>query len=182
MSLPIELSVRPDGRVGLEPVSELRQLRGEHWHFHNLTLGGGSVQWPERISGGAFEVEAIFRLTGPATFGFSLGSGSAGPGEALLMYDSERSIFTLERPQAAGAAVDMPLEPDEDGRIHLRMYLDGSVVEVFANGHACLAGREGRRVAGRPGMFALLPVGVDDLGGTKNTPHETRRPDRPQHT
>ncbi len=141
MSLPIELSVRPDGRVGLEPVSELRQLRGEHWCFHNLTLGGGGIQWPDRISGGAFEVEAVFRLTDPAVFGFSLGSGSAGYGEALLMYDSERSTFTLERPQAGRSAVGMPLEPDEDGRIHLRMYLDGSVVEVFANGHACLAGR-----------------------------------------
>lgn len=141
MSLPIELSVRSDGRVGLKPVSELRQLRGEHWHSDNLTLGGGGVQGPERISGGAFEVEAVFRLTGPATFGFSLGAGSAGAGEASLIYDSERRTFTLERPRVGGSVVSMPLEPDADGRIHLRMYLDGSVVEVFANEYACLAGR-----------------------------------------
>ena len=142
MSLPIVLSVLPDGRVGLEPVRELQHLRGTHWHHQDLTLGGGIVQWPEPIRGGRFEVEAVFRLNGPTIFGFSLGSGSAGLGEAHLIYDSDRRGFTLERPQDSPAtAVAMPVEPDEEGRIHVRIFLDGSVVEVFANGHACLAGR-----------------------------------------
>lgn len=142
MSLPLVLSARADGKIGLEPVEELAQLRREHWHVEDLRLGLDADLAPEPVAGAGLEVEAVFELEGPAVFGFAFGQRSSGAGEASLIYDSAREILAFERPHdPADAVTHASCEPDAAGQIRIRVFLDRSVLEAFVNGHLGLAGR-----------------------------------------
>jgi beta-fructofuranosidase len=157
MSLPINLSRLPDGRLGIEPVEELKNLRGAHWHSEKLELGPGMPDLLGGVSGNCLEIEAVFEPAVEAEFGFRVLCSPDGEEQTRILYQSRPERLVLDPKESSrSTAVDRDthkasLSLDESGLLRLHIFIDRSVVEIFTNGHTCLAGR-------------VYPTRADSLG------------------
>lgn len=155
MSLPRILTLRDDDRLGIAPIPALAQLRGEHYSVANLSL-------PDRehalqMGGGTLEVIAEFELGTAEQVGFKVRASPDGDEETLVLYDRAAGQLVLDRTRASLDPEtertiqqgELTLEADETVRFHL--FLDRSVIEVFANDYAALTSR-------------IYPTRADSLG------------------
>ena len=144
MSLPMELTSRPDGRVGLAPAPEVRALRGQHWRSEGRTMAAGE-RWPLEAAGDALEISAAFELEQGAVLSLDLLCGLDGRPQARVVYDAALGRLSVEPgPTFASTAATperyaAPLP--HTGALRLHVFLDRSVIEVFANETCCLVGR-----------------------------------------
>lgn len=147
MSLPIALSLLPEGPLRLEPVEEVKSLRREHWQFDNLELTPGTAGVLGDLQGACLEIEAVFEPGVEAEFGFKLLCSPDGQEQTRLVYQGGQHRLALELDESSlstevdRSATLAPLELDADGVLRLHIFLDRSVLEVFANDHTCLASR-----------------------------------------
>ena len=148
LSLPRVLALR-GGRLSMEPAAACRTLRGRPQQFVNLYVPDGRPQPVEGVEGDALEIVA--EMSGRAN---ELG---------LRVYDDVPIVYNRARQRlsvgAAKSSLDgnLTLAPNEP--LRLDVFLDASVIEVFANGRLCVT----ERVYTRPGM--RLGVAVTASGG-----------------
>ena len=147
MSLPIMLSTTAQGKIRLEPVEELQTLRREYQHFENLEITPGYTSLLDGIQGSCLEIKAVFKPHPAAEFGIRLLCSPDGEEQTRLVYNSGQERLILEPNDSSLSTVvdrDMrkaPLSLDDKGELRLHIFLDRSVIEIFANGETCLAGR-----------------------------------------
>ena len=147
MSLPITLTLMPAGTLRIEPVEELKSLRGEHWHFENLEITSGTAGALGNIRGGCLEIETVFEPDAAAEFGIKLLCSPDGEEQTRLVYNCRQKRLIVEPNESSLSTVvdrDMhkaPLSLDANGELRLHIFLDRSVIEIFANGDTCLASR-----------------------------------------
>lgn len=133
LSLPRVLSMRPDGTLGIEPAPELKALRGRHVRLEELTLPAGdqeSALLLDGVEGGALELRVRFAAPDAERVGVRLLCTPDGGDGAEVVYD-----------RAAGRLGGAPLELAEGEELELRIFLDRSAIEVYANGRACHTAR-----------------------------------------
>jgi sucrose-6-phosphate hydrolase SacC (GH32 family) len=120
MTVPRELSLRatPDGiRLFIEPVKEVATLRGKEHTWTDVELGDVSVM-PLGVSGGQLDIELVLEPGQAKRVGLELGG--------------QRIEYAVQEQQLTALASKAPL-PLKDGRIELRILLDRTSLEVFAN-------------------------------------------------
>ena len=147
MSVPTELSLTADGRLALRPVPELAALRGAHRAWTGLDLSGGGPNPLADLSGDHLEIELTVELGGAAEVWLSVLRSPDGAEETRIVYDGGAGQLWIDRERASldpepsrerrGAAVQLAA----DGTLGLRVFVDGSVVEVFAADGTCLTSR-----------------------------------------
>jgi beta-fructofuranosidase len=120
LSLPRILTLASDNTVCIEPAPELESLRGHHWSFRDIELAPSDELPLGGVQGDCIEVTARFAPNDAKTFGVVV------QGTNAIAYDREKQ-------QIANA----PLELATDEDLVLRIYVDRSVTEVFANSRAC---------------------------------------------
>ena len=147
MSLPRVLSMRPDGLLGVEPAPELRTLRGEHYRFEDLDIGSDSSRILEGVRDNCLEIVAQFEPGDAAELGLKVCRSPEGEEETLVVYDSENGRLAVDpRRSSLHPATHRdirwgPLEPAGSRTLKLHVFLDRSVIEVFAEGVTCVTGR-----------------------------------------
>jgi beta-fructofuranosidase len=145
MSLPIALSALPDGRLALAPVDEIKTLRRQHWHMDGRGLAPGE-RWPlDGVSGDALEIAAEVEPGRDAVLGLNLLCSPEGTPQARVVYDAALGRLSVEPGPSFTSTVATPERYTAPlphmGRLRLRVFLDRSVIEVFANDTCCLAAR-----------------------------------------
>jgi fructan beta-fructosidase len=129
LSLPRELGLRKSDKGYLltqRPIKELETLRGEEIKDLNAA------------SGKTLELELDILADGDA----GIKVFKTGDEETIIGYDSKTSELFIDRTKSGTvdfhplfASVDRaPIKP-KDGKIHLRIFLDHPIIEVFANDH-----------------------------------------------
>jgi beta-fructofuranosidase len=157
MSIPIEVSLRPDDRLKLTPATELKSLRGQHWHFEALEFTTADLHRFDEVRNNCLEIEAEFEPGTDAEFGLAVCCSTDGAEQTRLVYHAASQRLIIENDQA-----DLNLETDHDpystaveldtnGRLNIHLFLDHSVLEVFVDETICLASR-------------LYPTRADSLG------------------
>ena len=147
MSLPITLSSTQEGKIRLEPAEELKSLRRDHQHFGNLEIPPGSTCFMDGIQGDCLEIKAVFKPDPTGEFGIQLLCSPDGEEQTRLVYDARQKRLIIEPNDSSLSTVvdrDMrkaPLSLDANGELSLHIFLDRSVLEVFANGDTCLVSR-----------------------------------------
>ena len=137
-ALPRSLSLRQtsDGiRLAQYPVRELKTLRGEPIP-HSVSIVDGQITLDE-VEEELFELESSFVLNGATSFGILL---QHTPDQTTRIgVDVENSSLFVDRTQSgddsfheAFAAVHTAPVLIEDGKVILRLWVDRSSVEVFA--------------------------------------------------
>ena len=133
ISLPRVLTLGDDDRLRFDPVAEVESLRGRHWRFTDIGLAPDQTHQLAAGSGACLEIEAV------------IDPGSArecrlgvlcrdGDGEGTsIVYDAERKSISLK-----GTSDALDLAAGEF--LKLRVFVDRSLVEAFANRRVCLSG------------------------------------------
>lgn len=130
MSLPRQLTLREDGLLGIEPVAELAALRGKRWTMPGTrdvtNLGDTTGYLLYDVEGDRVEIAAEFDPGADAEeYGLSV-LGCGGTDGVRIMYNARAKQFGKAK-----------LELEDGEPLSIRVFVDGSVVEAFANGRAC---------------------------------------------
>ena len=159
MTLPRRLTLTGADELGIEPAGDIQSLRRKHVRVGAMTLPANREIVLPGLSGNALELAAEFEpseasvleldvLRSPGREEFTriqfyrnrgYRDRQTGRQESAVSIDSSRSsILPDARPRIPETA-GVYLAGDE--RLRLRVFVDRSVVEVFANGRQCLAVR-----------------------------------------
>lgn len=139
MSLPRVLSLGPDGRLRMNPPVEIDRLRYKPRSLTNLDVAAEKELALDGIAGNSIELGLEIKAPQASQFGIKVCRSPGGEEETLVYYDrtdkklkvdTTKSSLT-EDPKGIEAG---PFELPADEPLQLRVFVDRSVVEVFANG------------------------------------------------
>ena len=149
MSLPRVLSIRTDGVLGIDPAPQTRILRGARRQFVNLFVPEGEPEPVPDLEGDALELIAVIDSDADE-YGIQVLGTSV-----LFSAARDRLRIGAARLEDTG---NLKLATNESLRLHI--FVDCSVIEVFANGRCCVTGRS------YPPPGERLPVSLLARGGT----------------
>jgi len=160
-SVPRELWLRDDLRLGMRPVEELKSLR-----YGPRTVEPGAYEDGRDVLAApdnVFDLEATFAPSAAGQYGLRVCCSSGGAEKTVVGYDSvKRELFVdTTRSSAAGVGLKvreagpLTLAPDEE--LRLRVLVDRSVVEVFANDRQAIT----RRIYPTPDSGAVRAFSSD---------------------
>ncbi len=148
MSLPRELMI-VGGRLEIRPAPEVGKLRGKPLK-------------PD-VGGDCLEIQTVIDPGDAQQAGLKLRAAPDGSEQTLVYYDRGAKRLAVDKSKSSSnQSADRkmqsgPLELAEGEPLRLHIFLDGSVIEIFANDRACLTARvypEGARSLGL-GLFSI---------------------------
>jgi beta-fructofuranosidase len=147
MSLPRVLTLAHDGRLGMVAAPEIEALRGMHQRFEGLPIVPGSFSLLKSVRGDSLEIQAEFELGASEAVGLTVRSAPDGIEQTSITYNRTSGLLLVDRersslsPDAVRGPQRGPFALVEDETLKLRVFLDASVIEIFANDRACLTSR-----------------------------------------
>jgi len=162
MSLPRVVSLSETGDVLVNPPDELRSLRWDEHAEGPLTLSAG-MDYLLSGRGKSLEIEVLFDGGNATEYGIKVFSSADGREETIVKYDAVSNELVIDFSHSAasgeGSVNMLPnamLEPQLEGflknvseqraplllgegeNLQLDVFIDRSVIEVFANGRLCV--------------------------------------------
>jgi beta-fructofuranosidase len=140
MSLPQALTMLPGGRLGIEPASEIEALRGQ-------ALVDDAAPDLSGIHGDALEIEIEVEVAGDAVVELGVRCTPDGGEETTVRYDGATQMIELDMTRSSvGTGLELevnsrPLALAMGEALRLRVFVDRSAIEVYANGRECVVGR-----------------------------------------
>jgi beta-fructofuranosidase len=166
MSLPRVLSLSADNMASLEPAPELKQLRGTHQRVIDLSILPTSLIRLEGIQGDCLEILAELDPGEATELGIGVRCAPDGTEQTLIRYDCLQGHLLIDR-QRSSMSEDVqrdvregPLALAADEPLLLHIFLDRSVIEVFANHRLCMSSRV------YPSRTDSLGIGLFARGGS----------------
>ncbi|QHA90840.1 glycoside hydrolase family 32 protein [Bacillus sp. N1-1] len=140
MSLPREVSLKEvngETRLIQEPAGEIESNRSKK--LVDLSDKEVEGRMPLDFKADTYEVVAEFDLDTSGEFGFRVRKGDEE--ETIVGYDSKNNLAFVDRQNSGDTSFHeqfpgvyrAPLEPTEDGKVKLHLFVDRSSVELFAN-------------------------------------------------
>lgn len=166
MSLPTELSLTPDGRLAVRPVAEVEALRGAHTQVADQEIGDGPTVPLGGVSGDRLELILTLDPGDAAEVWLSVLRSPDGVEETRIVYDHASREVWVDRERStldtvpSRARRGAPVVPNADGSLGLRVFVDGSVIEIYAADGSSLTSRV------YPTRTDSVGVGVGARGGT----------------
>lgn len=162
LTLPRVLTLRDDGRLGVDVPEELTALRGKASAIDAATLKADDVVTFDGIDHPQHELDVTFAREGATIVGVHSGTP--------IQIDLKRGLIT-----AGYLAYDFDLLDDED-QLHLRVFRDHCVTELYINGRQAitidlsnkfpqLAADGDARVFARESSAKLLSARAWEMGG-----------------
>jgi len=165
MSLPRVLSLDEAGLMHIEPAPELEQLRFNPRKPRQFSLAADQEISLDDIRGDGLELLVTMNPSGAREFGVKVRRTPDGAEETAIIYDPVAGLLKIDvskttldpkiryrswcitKPQGPADAsrrvlcqeAPLVLKPGEP--LRLRIFLDRSMLEVFANGHQCMTQR-----------------------------------------
>ncbi len=157
ISLPRILSLDDSGRLLQSPTTATDGLRSNHRRIEDVTLGGGASVRLDDVTGDSLEIKATFRCDDAGSVGISVRCSPDGTERTRIVADLDRNTLTIDR---SASSLDpetlhtvetgaMP-RASKNGYVEVRLFLDRSVLEVFAGGYAAAS--------------RMYPMRADSLG------------------
>lgn len=145
--LPVELTLRPDGQVGIQPISELQSLRGNQLvNITSDTSIADANQILANIQSDTLEIELELDGGLANEYGLMVRKSPQGEEETVIYYKNSSQEFWVNREKSSldpevlkgyqGGEVDLNGE-----HVKMRIFLDKSMVEAYLNGVKSLTTR-----------------------------------------
>lgn len=128
--IPRVLTLDAQNRLCMTPI-KVDAIRGTKHHFEGRAVDG---HIPLEVRGSALDVEAVFEPQASGQCGIALACSADGSQRLEVVYDADTQQLRMREVSPAiqqEQAAPHVLEPQE--RLHLRILLDGSVIEIIAN-------------------------------------------------
>ena len=148
MTLPWELALDADDALLIDPVRELAKLRRSHVTAPAMEVAADTAAPLDSVRGACLEIATTLSPGSAKAYGLKLRCSPGGEEETLIGYDPAAATLTLDvsrsslSPHVQNLLPEtgpLSLAPGED--VRLRIFVDRSIVEVFANGRLCLTRR-----------------------------------------
>jgi beta-fructofuranosidase len=147
MTVPRQLGLDEQGGLTQAPVAEVAQLRQASVALQAVPAKAGSSTQRWRFAGRHLDIEARFTAPSRYKVGLTLLANPAGSEITRIVYWPEARRLSIERGRSSlehgvrrqDVHAHLALRPGED--LALRVLLDASVLEVFANDRVCLTTR-----------------------------------------
>jgi beta-fructofuranosidase len=144
LSVPRVIGVDSEGRITQEPAEEVARLRSKPLRFAATGTTTGVLQ---RFEGRHLDIEARFHLADRQKVGLTLLTSPDLSETTRIVFWPDARRLTIERSTSSLSAHvkrqdlfgHLELANNED--LHLRVLLDASVLEVYANQRLCLTTR-----------------------------------------
>lgn len=138
LSVPRVLSVTGSGRLHHAPVPELTRLRGAHTNLAAQSLTADRDLVLDGVGAGVADLDLQLTATPGTVIKLDLLRSPDGAESTTLAIDWDRQTIALDRSVSSLTKTDTtPLGgviEIVDGSLHLRILIDRSALEVFANG------------------------------------------------
>jgi len=165
MTLPRELSLTKDGTLLINPVDELKQLRTNGRKHTNIKVTDGLSVRLDDVAGDCLELDMIIDPGEAKRFGLKVRCSPDEQEETVICYESGKKQLLIDMAKSSlddikyytlsmnlpNHTPDMldqlvtqqaaPFELNESEKLRLRIFLDRSILEVFANGRQCITQR-----------------------------------------
>ena len=170
ITLPRILSLTSNGTLGIEPAPEIEMLRMNHRSLPPTQIDANTQIDLDDIVGDAFELAIQFKNSGHARqFGLHVRCTPDGQEQTAVVFDAEEQKLCIDvsrstldpeiqythyrnhrlKTRTLGYVPDpqpvtvqkAPLDLASNEVLKLRVFLDRSVLEVFANGRQCISQR-----------------------------------------
>lgn len=145
--LPLSIYLREDGRLGIEPIQELQSLRGKkHVSFQEKSLQEAN-DLLKHVRGDRLEIQVELQSSTAQNIGIKVQCTPDRAEETLLYYDRKAAQLLVDRtkstlnPQEVSTGIQGGTLDIHDDSLKLHIYLDGSMIEVYANGLKSLTTR-----------------------------------------
>ena len=171
MSLPKNLTLHSNSMLSVAPVEELKVLRRRGHIVAPQKIDASSPLLLKGVSGDCIEIDAEIDPGGAKQCGLRVRSTADGCEQTLIGYDRESQMLfsdttrSSKDPETSSriftnrgitqGALKLGTEP-----LRLRVFVDASVLETFANGRACISDRV------YPLTAASLGIGLFAQSGT----------------
>lgn len=138
-SVPRELSLRDDLRLGMRPVEELKTLRYNERRLDSPFVPSGESVELLKVPGNVFDLEVTYEPGATGTFGIKVCCDEAGTEETVVGYDGDTGELFVDTTLSSARGIGLqireagPLVLGPDEPLQLRILVDRSVIEVFAN-------------------------------------------------
>ena len=161
MTLPRILSLADNGTLRIEPPEELAILRGEAQEIASVGLTPGQDHLL-RITGDCLELELTFEVGAAKEVGVVVRRSPDGQEQTRISLDADQQVLRIDvsrasldtsivyhtlamnpqgLPDPPVTAQEAPFALAEGEPLRLRVFLDRSIVEVFANERQCVTQR-----------------------------------------
>lgn len=149
LALPRQLTLRDDGRLAIRPVQEIESLRREHHGMTDIELSSDSSDFKIDRRGDTLEIAAVIDPADAEECGVKIRRSPDGAEETRIYYDAVNKRLGIDRRRSTlvqGGRVSADVQdgafqvsPGES--LRLRVFVDCSVIEFFANDYACVTSR-----------------------------------------
>ncbi|MGI9239049.1 MAG: glycoside hydrolase family 32 protein, partial [Woeseiaceae bacterium] len=165
MSLPRVLSLGEDGQLQMDVPREIEALRYAAVTRKNLALQSGTDLVVDDIRGNSLELYVEMDSAEANEFGVKVCVSPDGQEQTVISYDVAEGKLKVDArmsgPEERAKSVEAgPFELQEGERLKLRVFVDKSVVEVFANSRQAVV----RRIY--PAQPDSLGVSLFSAGGS----------------
>ena len=146
LSLPRVLSLGDDGQLRMDVPEEIEALRYGATQKGPLTIPSGKDLAVDRVAGNSFELLIEMESAQASEYGVKVCASPDGQEQTTVFYDAEEKLLKVDTrksgPEGTAKAVEAaPFELKDGERLKLRIFVDKSVVEVFANSRQAIARR-----------------------------------------
>ena len=161
-TMPRVMELKSDGAFTMYVSRELWSSGTPDWEYKNEELSPSTPFQPAELRGDCLEIRVDIELGQAEVFGIKVRCSPGGEEETLILYNRSEQRLSLDRtrssldPAANLGSNDARLALAADEPLRLHIFLDRSVVEVFACRRASLAGRiyPARHDSGAIALFA----------------------------
>jgi sucrose-6-phosphate hydrolase SacC (GH32 family) len=160
MTLPRVLSLAPDHTLFIDPIEELRQLRTKPRTRRGVRVKPNCPVRLEEIRGDSLELELMIRPGSAKRFGLKVRCSPGGEEETVIWCDPAAGVLRIDVAKASldpdvvyrtyamrqgdnptVTAQEAPFALAASEPLTLRVFLDRSILEIFANRKQCLTQR-----------------------------------------
>ena len=146
MSLPCELALTPEGALAKKPAPEVEGLRVGHRRWRDVVVTT-TPHVMEGVDGWRVELNAVLEPGTAEIMGISILRSPDGAEETRIVYDRSHGVMAVDRrraslnPATRSDLREVAVHPAADGSLGLRIFVDGSVVEIFASDGTSISSR-----------------------------------------
>jgi len=161
--LPRSLWLGEDGTLRLQPVKELETLRYHEKSWNDLTVADGATKSLASVAGDSCEINAEIEVGDAHRYGLKVRASAAGEEETLVYYDADAKELVFDSTHSGNDGrkvverAPFALKPGET--LKLRVFVDKSVVEIYANDRQAIARRVYPARADSLGLFLFAQGG-----------------------
>ena len=160
MTMPRVLTMAPDKKsLEINPPEEIERLRYQPMALDGFDVAPGQSVRLDGVEGNIMELEVVIDSKSAKRFGVKILTSKDGRESTPIIIDRKnnllsidltrtslaapvyRTYITLRDPNPTVTSQDAPFELADGEKTTLRIFLDRSIAEVFANGRQCVTQR-----------------------------------------